>query len=229
MGGTENSALDTTSHLRHAPAAWILRSLHSFFLVIGLLVFGILLGTLTASAVRAAANGNNDFATAVSGLNATSFPDKVAAVETLAALGDDRAIPVLEAMTEGSLYARREDGRIVIGSIGRDLTLTDGVTGESLGPASSRDLSRITVNNALRSTVSAALGRLQIGSSDPAKRLVAAETMAQDRSPQAQALLREALARDIDATQADVFAFAGARCDRIVAGVLRRIAAKRSP
>jgi RNA polymerase sigma-70 factor (ECF subfamily) len=39
----------------------------------------------------------------------------------------------------------------------------------------------------------------------------------------ARALLREALARDIDIAASDVFAFAGARCDRIVAGVLAKL------
>jgi RNA polymerase sigma-70 factor (ECF subfamily) len=39
----------------------------------------------------------------------------------------------------------------------------------------------------------------------------------------ARALLREALARDIDAGTVDVFGFAGERCDRIVAGVLAQI------
>ncbi len=39
----------------------------------------------------------------------------------------------------------------------------------------------------------------------------------------ARALLREALARDMDTATGDVFAFAGGRCDRIVAAVLARI------
>jgi RNA polymerase sigma-70 factor, ECF subfamily len=39
----------------------------------------------------------------------------------------------------------------------------------------------------------------------------------------ARALLRAALARDIDLATGDVFAFAGARCDRIVASVLARV------
>src|SRR5688572_13153612 len=39
----------------------------------------------------------------------------------------------------------------------------------------------------------------------------------------ARALLRDSLERDIDTAKAGVFAFAGARCDRIVAGVLARI------
>ncbi len=38
----------------------------------------------------------------------------------------------------------------------------------------------------------------------------------------ARALLREALARDLDAATVDVFGFAGERCDRIVAAVLAR-------
>lgn len=39
----------------------------------------------------------------------------------------------------------------------------------------------------------------------------------------ARALLREALARDIDTATVDVFGFAGVRCDRIVASVLARL------
>ena len=39
----------------------------------------------------------------------------------------------------------------------------------------------------------------------------------------ARALLREALARDIDLASGDVFGFAGARCDRIVTAVLARL------
>jgi RNA polymerase sigma-70 factor (ECF subfamily) len=41
----------------------------------------------------------------------------------------------------------------------------------------------------------------------------------------ARALLRESLAEEMDVATADVFAFAGARCDRIVAGVLARLQA----
>ncbi|MGH8504440.1 MAG: RNA polymerase sigma factor [Stenotrophobium sp.] len=39
----------------------------------------------------------------------------------------------------------------------------------------------------------------------------------------AKGLLREALAREIDFSLEDAFAFAGARCDRIVAGTLKRL------
>ena len=39
----------------------------------------------------------------------------------------------------------------------------------------------------------------------------------------ARALLREALAREVDCSIDSAFAFAGERCDRIVAGVLARL------
>ena len=43
------------------------------------------------------------------------------------------------------------------------------------------------------------------------------------RAFRARALLREALARDIDTATLDAFGFAGERCDRIVAHVLQRV------
>ena len=47
---------------------------------------------------------------------------------------------------------------------------------------------------------------------------------ARTRYFRAKGLLRESLAHEIDMTLEDAFAFAGERCDRIVAGVLDRVA-----
>jgi len=49
------------------------------------------------------------------------------------------------------------------------------------------------------------------------------EATVRTRHFRAKSLLREAIAREIDCAFEDAFAFAGARCDRIVAGVLARI------
>ena len=142
------------------------------FMIAGLVVCGITLGAFAASTAKADA-----YTDAIAGLASPGFAEKVAAIEALGRLGDSRAIPVLEAMADNQLYTRKADGRLVIGSGGRDITLTDAATGEALGPATSRDLTRINANNAIRTTVGAAVGRLQIGDPDPAKRLAAAETM----------------------------------------------------
>lgn len=50
------------------------------------------------------------------------------------------------------------------------------------------------------------------------------EATVRTRYFRAKGLIREALAREIDFNLAEAFSFAGERCDRIVAGVLRRIA-----
>ena len=52
------------------------------------------------------------------------------------------------------------------------------------------------------------------------------EATVRTRFFRARSLLREGLASQIDATLGDAFAFDGARCDRIVAGVLSRAAAE---
>jgi RNA polymerase sigma-70 factor (ECF subfamily) len=52
------------------------------------------------------------------------------------------------------------------------------------------------------------------------------EATVRSRHFRARSLLREALAQDIDLAERDVFAFGGAHCDRVVAQVLRRLAAE---
>ncbi len=50
------------------------------------------------------------------------------------------------------------------------------------------------------------------------------EATVRTRFFRARSLLREGLSRDVDVAVGDAFAFDGARCDRIVAGVLARLA-----
>lgn len=55
------------------------------------------------------------------------------------------------------------------------------------------------------------------------------EATVRTRLFRARALLREALAHDMDSATVEVFGFAGERCDRIVAGALARAAALDAP
>ena len=54
------------------------------------------------------------------------------------------------------------------------------------------------------------------------------EATVRTRYFRARGLLRESLSRDIDLAMSDAFSFAGARCDRIVAGVLAKLAEDRN-
>jgi RNA polymerase sigma-70 factor (ECF subfamily) len=55
------------------------------------------------------------------------------------------------------------------------------------------------------------------------------EATVRTRFFRARGLLRESLSRDVDVAIGDAFSFAGDRCDRIVAGVLSRLAEDRDP
>ena len=50
------------------------------------------------------------------------------------------------------------------------------------------------------------------------------EATVRTRFFRARGLLRESLSREIDIAHGDAFAFAGARCDRIIANVMARLA-----
>ncbi|MGQ9370099.1 urea ABC transporter permease subunit UrtB [Azospirillum sp. A39] len=160
----------------------------------------LLVALLLALAPPARAADEAAFADAVRGLAVDGFSEKAAAAEALAATGDPRALAVLRAMAEGALYVRKADGAVVLGErAGREIALTDPATGAALGNVGSRDLSKITVNNLLRTTLAAAIGRLEIADPDPARRLAAAASIARDPSPEAVATLRTALERETDA------------------------------
>ncbi len=152
------------------------------------------------AALPARAADDSTFSSALAGLAADGFAEKIAAAERLAGTGDARALAVLRAMESGALFVRKSDGAVLIGAVtGREAALTDPLTGADAGTSPTRDLTKITVNNALRSALAGLAARLDLTSPDPARRLAAAQAAASDPSPEAVALLKGALARETDA------------------------------
>ena len=152
-------------------------------------------------AATGASLAQDDLRALIGALAGAKFEDTEKAVQALAATGDAQAVPALEALAEGNLYARKADGAVLIATrgTGRTLVLIDPVTGDTLGEAQSRELEKIKVNNRLRRTVRSAIGSLTLLSPDPGVRMTAAETMA--AAPDAEALdtLDAALAQEQDA------------------------------
>lgn len=71
---------------------------------------------------------------AAAGLKTRSFKNKEKVVAALAALGDAKAIPLLEAMSAGRLFFRKSDNALVIADkAGRGYRLSDAFTGRILG------------------------------------------------------------------------------------------------
>jgi urea transport system permease protein len=77
-------------------------------------------------------------------------------------------------MLEGKLYTRRGDDRVVIASDAAEgYALTDAHTGEDLGTAGRRDVSRVSLNNQLRAGLRAMLASLTLQHEDPSRRIAA--------------------------------------------------------
>jgi len=173
---------------------------HGIIMALGSIL--LVLALLAASAVPAPAQTNADdpFAAAVQALDARKFSDKAEAIDALGALGDDRALAVLQAFADGRLYRRKSDKLVVIGERAGDaFALTSPVSSESLGTASSRDIKKIIANNKLRGQIRGVLGQLALFSPDPDARLLAAQNVIASPTEDALGLLKRARDRETEA------------------------------
>ncbi|OFX10367.1 MAG: urea ABC transporter permease subunit UrtB [Alphaproteobacteria bacterium RIFOXYD12_FULL_60_8] len=162
----------------------------------GLLVMALIAALFLAPPVLA-----DDFADAVSGLNAEGYTEKGQAIDALAAIGDDRSIAVLGTLMEGNLFVRASDGRVLIGKeSGSVYLMTDPVTGEALDEAAEGAIEKIRINNKLRGQLKGVLGAMTLMSSDSAKRLSAADEVFKAGNPAILPILERALAREDVAT-----------------------------
>ena len=127
---------------------------------------------LLATPVSAKAD---DFAAFVENLAGDSFAEKEKAVIGLGGLGDPRAVPVFQALSDGRLL-RSADGRVVISvTNGGTTRVRDAVTGDDIPGVDPDSFGRIIVNNRLRGAIEGALGSLTLFSTDPVARLTAAQ------------------------------------------------------
>ena len=160
------------------------------------LVGAILVGLVALWAVPGHAA---DFPKLLADIAGESFNAKIKAVEEIAATGDPRAAAVLNAFSEGELYSRKSDDKVVIGkSKGNVVVLTDPLSGQEIGQVKSGDLEKIRINNRLRGIVRGALGTLTLLNPDPAVRGQAADALFKSVSADALPALEHALARETD-------------------------------
>jgi urea transport system permease protein len=140
-----------------------------------------------------------DLATLVTNLVTGGYGERDAAITALAASGEARAAPILQALSAGDLYVRTADKVAVIGKGGgKQVVLVDAITGKDAGTASEDDLDKVKVNNRLRGTIDAALGSLTLMSPNPKVRREAAESLFTRRDASALAALDPAIAAEKD-------------------------------
>jgi urea transport system permease protein len=117
----------------------------------------------------------------------------------IAASGDARVVPALNAFAEGDLYFRKSDSLVFIAkSAGSGFELIDPLTGASAGQAAKNAVTKIKVNNNLRRVIRSAMGGLTLLSPDRAVRLQAAEAVLRSPSPENLDLVEAALAKETD-------------------------------
>jgi urea transport system permease protein len=156
--------------------------------------------SLLASLLLAGAAMAADLAGLVANLTTGGFGDRETAITALAASGDARAAPILEALSAGRLYVRPADKVVVIGkSVGSQLALTDAITGKPAGTATEDALDRVRINNRLRGVIDDAVGTLTLMSPDPNMRRSAADSLFKRRDPAGLPAVEHAMAAEKDA------------------------------
>ncbi|MBE9603348.1 urea ABC transporter permease subunit UrtB [Acetobacteraceae bacterium H6797] len=114
---------------------------------------------------------------------ANGFGAQAETAEKLGALGDARAIPLLQALGEGRLFKTADGGLVV----------------QEAGKAPPAGAEALRVNNRVRVAIRGALGRLQLVSPDPAERLAAADAVSRSRSAENIPALEAAFSKESDA------------------------------
>ena len=132
-------------------------------------------------------------------LGDANFKQAEELIGQIAATGDPRIVPALEAFAEGVLYARKSDGAVFITkAAGKNLAAIDPLTGETVGEEPKGAFTKIKVNNNLRRAIRSALGGLTLLSPDRSVRLAAAQAVLQSPSAENLDLVEAALATEQD-------------------------------
>lgn len=136
-------------------------------------------------------------ASLVSELTTNSFKSKAETIEKIAALDDERVVPILEAMLEGDLYYRKDDDLIVITSKSENgYNITDVISGDELGEVGRRDVKKISTNNRLRKQLRVQIAGSKLLSKKADVRLVAAEDLIKTPSPEFLDVLQGAIDKE---------------------------------
>ena len=163
--------------------------------------FALLVGTLMlliAASLPAGAEGIDD---TLAKLTTDTYSDTSAAVGELANSGNQHALAIVQALSDGKLQFSASDKKVYIVT---DKGLTDAATGNVVA-APPADISDVRANNRVRGLIAAALGSLSLANADPAKRIEAADAVFKSRDEGALPALDQAIAKETNASVAIAF------------------------
>jgi urea transport system permease protein len=161
-----------------------------------LLALALSAGLLLAGVASASAQ-NAAYREALARFTADSFNDTDAGIVAVTTSGDPLAAQLIEALQDGRLLFNPADKTVYVRQVsGPPL---DAATGKPLAGAPA-GLRPVRINNRLRRSIEAALGRLTLLSPDPAKRLEAAQAVFKAKNAKALSAVETALAQETDAS-----------------------------
>ncbi|MBO0125914.1 urea ABC transporter permease subunit UrtB [Agrobacterium sp. OT33] len=135
----------------------------------------------------------------IDALGTADFKQAETLIGQIAATGDARVVPALEAFAAGDLYVRKSDNLVFMTkAAGSNFTLIDPLTGESAGEAPKAAVTKIRVNNNLRRVIRAAMGGLTLLSPERSVRLSAADAVLKAPSAENLELLEAAISKETD-------------------------------
>ncbi|MAA99725.1 MAG: urea ABC transporter permease subunit UrtB [Rhodobacteraceae bacterium] len=146
-----------------------------------------------------AQSADDDLRARLNALASGGFDETQRQIDAIAATGDPRAAPALEALSEGDLYFRQSDSAVfIVRTEGSGYALQDPLTLEGVGTAGRREVKKIRVNNRLRRVIRTALGTLTLRAPDPAARIEAADAIFKAQDVDSIEPLDAALAAETD-------------------------------
>ncbi|ALN73032.1 hypothetical protein M673_09905 [Aureimonas sp. AU20] len=167
------------------------------FLEVLAVALALLAGAFLATGGKSFAQGADPAAIIAGFAGKKSFEETEANLRALAATGDPRVAPTMDALASGDLYYSKTDNRVVIAT-GRGATLAaiDPLTSVPIGDLPKASLEKVRVKNSIRSLVAELKGALTLGSDNPAERMRAASSLFDKAAPDQIGALDDAIAKE---------------------------------
>lgn len=127
-------------------------------------------------------------------LSAGENSEKIATIDALVSAGDVAALPVLQALVEGTLYVTQPGAHVVIVT---NEVAHDALTRKIIDPVPT-SIEKITINNRVRRILDSALAALKLSYPDPQVRLAAAEQLQDQTSEDFLPLIETVLKKEQD-------------------------------
>lgn len=156
---------------------------------------------LTLTGLTTGLKAQDDVHALVDALGVGGFPEREAAIKALVASKDAHVSQILQQLSDGLLYVNSDEGGPVLlqGGTDDEPTYSDPLTGEAVADIDPDTMSKVRVNNSVRTLISTQMSQLTLLSPDRGARFAAAQGLLKDADPANLDLLNSALADEKDA------------------------------